>query len=268
MTIIGEKINSSVPPTREAFAAKDTQAVCATALRQIECGAQYLDVNAAMLPDEPGTLLWAVETILSACGDTGLVIDSADPRAMAHALSHGVPKKLILNSVTLEKHRLEGVLPLAVQYGAGVVALPIDQSGMPKSAEKRIENAERLLERLEGAGIPQEKIYIDIVVEAVSANWEAPRQALCAAAALRAKYPALHLLAGVSNISFGLPKRAQLNRAFVCSAVATGVDTLILDNTNAAMRMCLRSALLINGQDEFCEEYIDTYRKVFNANFN
>lgn len=262
MILIGEKLNSSIPSACEAIKARDEKFLLEMAERQQAGGADYLDVNAAMLPDEPESLRWAVQTLLKTT-KAGLVIDSTDPAAMAYALEAGAPEKLILNSVTLEKNRFEGVLQIAKRYHAGVVAMPIDERGMPKDAARRVENAERLLGLLKSAGVDESRVYIDIVVETVSANWEAPRQALEAAAALRSAHPDVHLLAGASNVSYGLPKRAYINAAFVTSAVAMGVDALIMDTASDEMRMRTRAAMLVNGQDEYCMDYIGAYRDIF-----
>lgn len=261
MILIGEKFNSSIPAAREAYASRDTAYFSDLARRQIEGGADYLDLNAAMLPDEPEALRWAVGT-LRGCG-AGLVIDSADPKAMAFALGEEPPEKLLLNSVTLEEERLSGVLPLAQKLGAGVVALPIDERGMPKDAARRAENAEKLIARLAKEGFPEDRVFIDIIAEAASASWEGPRQALEAAARIRAAHPEVHLIAGASNVSFGLPKRAAVNAAFITSAVAMGVDSFILDTASADLALRLRAAMLVNGLDEYGMGYIETYRALF-----
>ncbi|HEX3027517.1 MAG TPA: dihydropteroate synthase [Clostridia bacterium] len=253
-----------MPSAFKAYSEGNADYIKSMAQKQAECGAEYLDINAAMLPDEKEKLLWAAENVLSVCGDAGLVIDSADPAAIRYVMEKikARAKKIIINSVTLEKNRLEGILPLAAENRTGIVALPIENS-MPQSSEERVENARKLIALLTGKGIPVSWIYLDIVVEAVSANWEAPRQALLAAAQLRKEYPELHLVAGLSNVSFGLPKRVYINSAFLSSMIAMGVDSAIMDITNTEMRMQLGSALMVNGQDEYCAGYLETYRDVF-----
>lgn len=262
MIIIGEKLNSSIPATLAAFQAQDEGFVREMAQKQADNGAAFLDINASMLPDEKEKLVWAAENAIAAC-DAGLMLDSPDPAVIEYALAHISGRPLIVNSVTLEQHRLDGMLPLLRSSGAGVVALPIGEDGMPKTADKRVQNAEKLIDILTGAGVKPGDIYIDIIVEAVSADWEAPRRALEAAARLRAGYPEIHLVAGVSNVSFGLPKRAFVNSAFLCSAAAMGLDAAIMDITNPSMRMQLAAAEMVNGRDEYCMEYLTAYRELF-----
>lgn len=261
MIIIGEKLNSSIPAAFAAYRDGDEEYIRTMAGRQAENGAQYLDLNASMLPDEVEKLVWAAKLAMEACG-AGLSLDSPDPHVLAAAAEKLGGRPLLFNSVTLEKERLEGVLPLLKRTDAGVVALPISDDGMPQTAEDRVENGKRLITVLTDAGVAPDSIYLDLIAEAVSADWEAPRRALEACAALRAAFPEVHLLAGVSNVSFGLPKRLSINRAFLSSAVAMGLDAAILDITDPQTRMEMLAACMVNGQDEYCAEYIAAYREL------
>lgn len=259
MIIIGEKLNSSIPSTLKGFQEKDEAFVRSIAEKQ--AGADYLDVNTGMCDDESEMLVWAAKLALEAAPGCALMADSTDPRALRRLFESVALKRAIINSVTLEDDRLSGVLPLVKEYGTGIVGMPIDGDGIPKTAERRVENARRLIAILRGNGSADEDIYIDIVVEAAATGWDAPRAALDAAEALREEFPSIHLLVGLSNVSFGLPKRGIINQTFLACAMAKGVDAAIMDITNPAMKMRLAAANMLLGQDEYCMGYLEAYRE-------
>lgn len=260
MLIIGEKLNSSIPSAQKAFLNLDADWIKETALKQAECGADYLDLNAGVFTDEAEKLLWAVEQIRSVCS-TPLVLDSTNPAAIAAVLERYEFEKLIINSITLESPRFEGMLPLVQKTGAGVIALPMDEKGIPKDTETRVENTRRLVAKLEENGVGQERVYIDLIVETLSVDSGAAVHALEAARQIHTEFPKVHLVGGMSNVSFGLPKRKYVNAAFLAAAVGVGLDTAIMDITNIDAKMALLAARLVCGQDEFCMEYLAGYRE-------
>lgn len=261
MIIIGEKLNSSIPSTLEAMNAKDETFVTGLASRQALCGAHYLDINTGMCENEGETLVWAAGLALAAAPDCGIMADSTNPAALRQLFETVEMKKVIINSVTLEEERMQGVLPLVKQYKTGIVAMPLDGDGIPKTADRRVENAARLIEILRKEGVGDEDIYVDIVVEAAATGWDAPREALLATRRLRESYPDIHLLAGLSNISFGLPKRGIINQTFLACAMMQGMDAPIMDITSSAMKMHLRAAEMLLGEDEYCMNYLTAFRE-------
>lgn len=261
MIIIGEKLNSSIPSTLEAMNAKDENFVADLAARQAAAGAHYLDINTGMCEDEEEMLVWAATLAGKAAPDCGVMADSTNPKALAFLFEHVELKNAIINSVTLEDERMEGVLPLVKQYRTGIVAMPLDGDGIPKTAERRVQNAQKLIEILRGEGVADRDIYVDIVVEAAATGWDAPKEALTATRILHEAYPEIHLLAGLSNISFGLPKRGIINQAFLACAMSQGMDAPIMDIINPAMKLHLRAAEMLLGQDEYCMNYLTAYRE-------
>ncbi len=260
MLIIGEKLNSSIPSAQKAFLNSDADYIKEMAIKQTKCGADYLDVNAGVFTDEAEKLLWAVEQVRGVC-DTPLVLDSTNPAAVSAVLKRYDFKKLIINSITLEPARFEGMLPLVQKSGAGVIALPMDEKGVPKDAEIRVENARKLIEKLKQNDISEERIYIDLIVETLSVDAGAAVHALNAARQIHAEYPNVHLVGGMSNVSFGLPKRKYVNAAFLTAAITAGLDAAIMDITNTDAKMALLAAQLVCGQDDFCMEYLTGYRE-------
>jgi 5-methyltetrahydrofolate--homocysteine methyltransferase len=171
----------------------------------------------------------------------------------------------VINSVTLEDDRFDALLPIITNYNTGIVAMPIDSDGMPTDAQTRVDKASRLVDRLLENGIAHSRIFVDIVVEAAGASWEAPYHAIRATRMLREKYPDIHLLAGLSNVSFGLPGRAVINRTFLCSALSNGLDSAIMDSTNTELVLSAKAADIISGGDEYCMNYITAFRKLNEA---
>lgn len=263
MIVIGEKLNSSIPSVNAAYQAGDTAFIQQTAIRQLDAGADYLDVNAATFLDEEVTKLrWAIDAVLSV-RKANFMVDSPAPAAIDTILSEKGFGDVIINSITLESNRLNGVLPLIAKYRAKIVALPISDAGIPQTAEERFENAAQLIEILTENGAAQTDIFLDALFQAIGAEYESGAVTLETIRKLRAHYPEIHIIGGLSNISFGLPKRTVLNSAFLSAAIACGLDSAIMDITNRDIRLHLAAARVVTGQDEYCIDYLETYRELY-----
>ncbi len=262
MIVVGEKLNSSIPSVFRAFEEKDTEKIRSLASLQLAGGAEYLDVNAAACMDrELDTLLWASREALSL--GAKLMIDSPDGEIVERALSELKFSDVIVNSVTLESDRFNKTMDAVVSYGTKIVALPIDDSGIPQDAESRTALSVELIEKIRERGIADENIFLDVLIQTLGTDHECGRVALDTIRAIRAKYPDIHIIGGLSNVSFGLPKRAVLNGAFLTAAITCGLDAAIMDSANADLRFTMRAALLANGYDEYCMDYLDAYREIY-----
>ena len=261
MIRIGEKLNSSIPRTREAVEKRDAAYVIRLAKKQLSAGADALDVNAAaFMAGEPDALVWLVQTVQQATG-VRLMIDTPNAVAAAAALAADTVGSAILNSVTLEEARFDAMLPLVLQYETGVVALPISPAGMPRTAAERFNNAGELIARLRANGIPDTRIYIDPLVETLSSDHMSASVMLETIRLVRAEYPDVNILCGVSNVSYGLPGRKSLNAAFLTGAILAGANAAIFDVAEPAMREAAAVAEALAGKDEYCMEYIRYYRE-------
>ena len=186
MIIIGEKLNGTLKKTAAAIAERDVAFVQDLALRQVAAGASYIDVNAGTAPErEPGDLVWLVETVQGVT-DTPLCLDSANPLALTAALAC-VKRPPLINSISGETKRIEGVLPLAPGRACGVVALLLDDNGIPKDVEGRLAVGRRLLESTRAAGVPDSQVYVDPLVIAVSTRQDGALIALDTMRALRGR---------------------------------------------------------------------------------
>jgi len=259
MQIIGEKINGTRKRVAQAIAERDTAFIRDLASRQAEAGAAWLDVNAGTHPScEADDLVWLIENIQPVT-DLPLCLDSANPAALAVAIK-AVNETPMINSISGEPARLEGVLPLAAEHGCPVIALAMDEKGIPKTAEERMNVVRRIFAETRRRGVPDQNLYVDPLAMTISTNIESGVIALSTMRAIRAEFPEAHLMCGLSNISFGLPARSYINRAFVTLALEAGLDSAILDPLDRDMRAALLAAELVLGRDRHCLNYTRAYR--------
>ncbi len=259
MLIIGERINSSRGKIAQAIKEENSSIIQEEAQRQVEAGADYIDVNAGIfLSEEAKYLPWLVEVVQEAI-NRPLCIDTSNAEALAAALKV-CRQKALVNSITAEKERYEVFLPLVKEYGCSLVALCIDNSGISPAVEGRLELAGRLITSLLADKIAPQDIYIDPGVQPVGVDFKAGAIVIEAIKQVKSQHPEVHTIIGLSNISFGLPSRQQLNRTFVVMAIQAGVDAAILDPCDEKLMAHIVAAKTLLGQDEFCVNYIKAYR--------
>ncbi len=259
MKIIGEKINGTRKRVKEAVLGRDAAFIQKLAADQAAAGANWIDVNAGTpVEREPDDLVWLVETVQEAT-DKPLCLDSANPAALAAALPH-VRRAPLINSISGEQARLTGVLPLAAQAGGGVIALAMDDKGIPPTAEGRLAIVRRLIGLTREAGIPDEQVYVDPLVMTIGASGDAGRVALATVRAVKAEFPTVHFTSGLSNVSYGLPVRSLINRAFLTLMLEAGLDTAILDPLDRELRRAILAAEAVLGLDRHCLNYTRAFR--------
>ena len=257
IVIIGERIN---PTGRKKLAQSleegSLKQVQAEAIKQVEEGADILDVNVGVSGiDEPKMLREAVLAI-QAVTDIPLCIDSASPEALKAGLDVYKGKALV-NSVNGEKHKLEQILPLVKAHNAAVIGLTMDDNGIPKEAEKRLEIARLIVDKAEQFGIPREDVIIDPLAMAVSAEGQAGLETIKALQLIRDNL-GVNQTIGLSNVSFGLPERTSINAIFLAMAVLSGLTCPICDPTEWEMRRSILVTDLLLGRDDFCMKYLST----------
>ncbi len=259
MKIIGERINDTWTRVKKAISERDVAFIQRLAQRQVEAGVDWLDVSAGTSPQrELDDLIWLVQTVQEVV-DVPLCLDSADPRALAGAIKE-VEQTPLINSITGERTRLDGILPLLRETECPVIALAMDDEGIPSSVEDRLTVIRRVLDELRGVGVADDRIYVDPLVMAIAANTESGITALDTMRAVRAELPEVHLASGLSNVSFGLPVRTLINQAFLTLALAAGLDTAILDPLDRELHKALLAAEVVLGHDRYCLNYTRAYR--------
>jgi 5-methyltetrahydrofolate--homocysteine methyltransferase len=258
--IIGERIN---PTGRKLLAAEmaegDYSRVLSDALAQVEAGATMLDVNAGIpMADEPKILAECIQ-LIQANVDLPLAIDSSIVEALESGLSVYQGKALV-KSVTGEEERLEVVLPLVKKYGAAVVAISNDETGISEDPNVRYDVAKKIVERAEDFGIPREDVVVDPLIMPVGAINLAGRAALDLIRRLREELK-VNTTCGASNISFGLPNRHGMNAAFLAMAVGAGMTSAILNPLHAEEMSGIMGADVMMGTDPECRRWIKKYRE-------
>ncbi|HOJ10226.1 MAG TPA: methyltetrahydrofolate cobalamin methyltransferase [Clostridiales bacterium] len=261
MIIIGEKINSTIKSVRDAIEKHDSLFIQDLAEKQCKAGANYIDVNAGMFYDnEPENLEWLVKTVQEGT-DAPMAFDSPNPAALEKALKVNKNGKPIINSITDEKERYESILPLILEYNTSVIALCMDDSGMPETIEDRFLVAERLIDKLTSKGVNPCDIYIDPMVRPIGTGSHYGITAIETIRIVKSKYPEVHIACGLSNISFGLPGRKVFNQAFLIAAMTAGLDGAILDPLDKKLMTFLYATEALLGQDEFCMNFLTKYRE-------
>ncbi len=259
--IVGELINSSRKAVRPLMEARDAEKIVALAKAQAEVGAAYIDVNCgAFVGTEKEVMEWAVNSIQAELS-VPLCLDSPDPEVLAAGLALAKCGQPMINSLSAEEGRFAAVLPLVQKYQAKVIALCMDDTGLPETAADRLRVADWLIEHLTGAGVPLADIYLDPLVKPVGTADAAGRELLDGIRLIKEKYPQANLICGLSNISYGLPARKVLNRVFMVQTMAMGMEHHILDPLDKTMMGFVYAGQALLGRDPYCGKYLKAYRK-------
>src|SRR5215471_18920473 len=258
--VIGERIN---PTGRKLLAAEmaagDYSRVKSDALAQVAAGAHMLDVNAGIpLADEPAILAKTVQLVQSLT-DVPLSIDSSIVAALEAGLAVYKGKPLV-NSVTGEEERLESVLPLVKKYGAAVVAISNDETGISEDPDVRFEVAKKIVQRAADHGIHYSDIVVDPLVMPIGALNNAGRAAFRLIRRLREELK-VNTTCGASNVSFGLPNRHGLNSAFLSMAIGAGMTSAITNPLHAEEMTAIMGANVAMGHDPNCARWIQKFRE-------
>jgi 5-methyltetrahydrofolate--homocysteine methyltransferase len=258
--LIGERINPTGKPVlKEALRNGDMDYICRLGLEQLENGAHILDVNTGLPGLNETEALCKAVTSLQAVTPVPLEIDTSNYEAMEKALRlyNGKP---LLNSVNGKPESMEKVFPLAKKYGAAVVGLCLDESGIPDTAEGRLVIADKIIQTAAEYGIKAKDIIIDPLALTVSTDSRNSAIDLAVIKALKAK--GIHTVMGVSNISFGLPNREAVNSAFFAMSLAAGLSSAIMNPQSERMMEAYHAYCALSGADEGCKEFIARYSNV------
>jgi cobalamin-dependent methionine synthase I len=258
--IVAERINASRKAIRAALEAMDAAAIQQEARSQDAAGAHYIDVNGGTFPGrEPELLCWLVDTV-QAVTERPLCLDSPDADALAAALPRVKTKPPMINSISLEAARFERVLALALEHRAKLIALCQGEGVPAASAEEKIALGSELVERLTAAGMPLADIYVDPLVFPLGTDSRSAHATLEAVSGLMRRFPGVHTICGLTNVSHGLPARKLLNRTFLVAAMTRGLDAAIIDPTDAQLVSAVYAAEAVFGRDEYCMGLIEAFQ--------
>jgi 5-methyltetrahydrofolate--homocysteine methyltransferase len=258
ITIIGESIN----PTRRkkltaALLSGEMDYIFELAKTQIETGADVLDINVGAPGVDEVTMLPQVALSVAERFDVPICLDSSNRVALAAALK-SVPGKPLVNSVNGEEASLSTLLPIIKEYGAAVIGLTMDDSGIPTDPETRLRIAGKILERAAKFGIPVENVIIDPLVLTVGADQKAGRVTLTTIESVRKEF-GVNVNLGASNVSFGLPDRHTVNQAFLALGAGAGASCVITNPEK--LTPIIRASDLLLGRDAFASRFIKDFRK-------
>ncbi|ATW24857.1 methyltetrahydrofolate cobalamin methyltransferase [Candidatus Formimonas warabiya] len=261
LLIVGELINTSRKAIKEAVEARNASYIQQVAVEEAKAGADYIDINCGTVVfEEETTIEWLVNTVQDVVKDIPLCMDSPNSKALRAGLRQHRNGQPMINSITAEKERFENVLPLVLEYQAKVVALLMDDSGMPETVEQRIKIVDKLIPDLIKSGIPQNDIYLDPLIKPISTGDQAGQEVLKTVQYIKSKYPDVHTICGLSNVSYGLPNRKVLNHVFTVLNLGMGMDSFILNPTDKQLMGLIFAAQALLGLDRHTMKYLKAYR--------
>ncbi|MGZ4887420.1 MAG: dihydropteroate synthase [Candidatus Aminicenantales bacterium] len=260
MIIVGERLNSSRKVVLEALQNNDADYLCGQALAQEQAKAAYIDLNAAaMMEKEIDTLCWAIP-LLQRAVKVPLALDTPNPDAMEAALKTHQGRAL-LNSLPGDSASLEALVPLIRRFRPRVIALCLDKDGPPENADIAVSRARKMADILQSAGLHPDDIFIDPLVRPIGVDHSSGMVFLESVARIKNALPGIKTIAGVSNVSFGLPQRRLINRTLLVLAVAKGLDAAICDPLDGDVQASLAAAEALLGQDPSLKKYLSHIRE-------
>lgn len=260
MLIVAERVNASRKAIRAALEKLDAAVIANEVRTQAAAGAHYIDLNGGTFPGREAELLcWLVDI---AQGETQLplCLDSPDPQALAAALPRIKGERPMINSINLEPERFDKILPLARQYKAKLIALAQGEGVPAATAAEKVDLAARLVEQLVTGGVVLDDIYVDSLVFPVGTDSNSALATVTAMREIMARFPGVHTICGLTNVSHGLPVRKLVNRTFLAGAIANGMDAAIIDPTDPLLMATLLAAEAVFGRDEYCVNFIEAFQ--------
>jgi len=261
MLIIGERINGMFKDVRQAIRDRDASTIQRLAREQVAAGAGALDVNVGPASaDAAGAMKWLVETIRQVT-KAPLAIDTTKRDAMLAGLELAGPGSVI-NSTTGQQEKLDVFLPMAVEHGASIIGLTIDEKGVPRDETGRVEIALKIVAAAAEAGIEPDRVYIDAIILPMNCMQENPGHVFKTVRECKMlSDPAPKTVIGLSNVSQGTTKRELVNRICLVMAIAAGLDAAVADALDTELMDAMITAELLLSKQIYCDDYLVAWRK-------
>ncbi len=260
MIIVGEKLNGAIKSVAKAIEERDEAFIRDLASRQLDNRADYIDICSGIPERDAEVLSWMIELIQSDHPDVRFSIDSPNPDTILTCMEKCKNPGMI-NSVSLEAGKADALFSAAAKkQGWNVIALLLDGTGIPQTVEKRMENFAGIMEKAKEYGIAERRLFIDPLVFTVATTPESFLNFTGTSKRIRDAQPDIHIISGLSNISYGLPYRKAINHAFLVGAMINGMDSAIMDPLNRDMLGGVYATEALLGIDEYCAEYLGAYR--------
>jgi len=255
MIYVGERVNTGFKDIKQAVLDKDPEPLQKWAKLQADAGANYIDVNLGAVSADPKDMCWMIETVQGVV-DTPISIDTNKPAILKEAVK-ACNKPPLINSTTAAEAKMEIFLPIVAEANASIIGLSMDDTGTPKSADKRVENAGMLLAKAMEFGIPVERIFLDPIVMPLKFMQDQATEILEAIRQFQLfSDPPPHVICGLSNLSSGTPHKKIINRTFLTMAINNGLDAVICDVLDLELVNSVRAAELIMNKEIFADSFL------------
>jgi len=255
MIFIGERINTGFKDIKQAVLHKDPKPLQDWARKQTDAGADYLDVNLGAVSSKPADMCWMIETVQDAV-DTPICIDTNKPAILAEAIK-ACKKPPLINSTTAAEDKLEAMMPLAKDHTCSIIGVVMDEAGTPKNADKRVENAGKILAKAMELEIETDRLFLDPIVMPLKYMQEQAKEILEATRQFTLfSDPPPHIVCGLSNISNGTAHPRLINRIFLAMAICCGMDAAICDVTDRALVNAALTAELVMNREIYADSYV------------
>lgn len=255
MIFVGERINTGFKDIKEAVLNKDPKPIQEWARKQTDAGATFIDVNLGAVSARPEDMCWMIEAVQDVV-DTPISIDSNKPNILSAAIKI-CKRKALINSATAADEKLNQILPVAAEHGASVICIVMDETGTPKNADKRVENAGKIIAKAMEIGISIEDIYLDPIAMPLKFMQEQQKEILEATRQFPLfADPPPHIICGLSNVANGTTHKKLINRTFLVMAIAAGMDAAICDVMDTELVHAARTAELIMNKEIYADSYI------------
>ncbi len=263
MIMIGEKINATIKRVKSIVENRDNDGLVQLAKAQSEAGADIIDVNVGTgtgtQADEIDAIQWAVELIQQHV-DKPLCIDSADKAVLEAGLKKIDGRQSMINSVKAEENNMDDIIPLAKEFNSMLVALPMDEKGIPATTAERVDVCRQLINHCKKYGFSVDKLFFDPLVLPISSDITQGAITLDTLAAIKKTFPESKTVMGLSNVSYGLPERKKLNAGFMYMAIYAGLDAVIANPMDDEIQMAIKVAEALTGKDPRCRRYTRALR--------
>ena len=260
MIFIGERINAGFKDVKEAIINKDADVIKEWAKKQTDANATYLDVNLGTASNKPEDLIWMIEAVQEVV-DTPISIDNNKIDMLKEAIPVCKTPPLV-NSVPAIDEKMDAMFPLIVEHKASIICLVMDESGSPKSADQRVENAGKIFAKATEYGIPSDHLFLDPIVMPLKFMQEQAKEIMAATGQFKMfSDPPCHIVCGLSNISNNTTQKSLINRTFAAMLIANGLDALILDIMDKELVNSVLTAELIMNKSIYADSYVEAFRK-------
>ena len=260
MIFIGERINAGFKDVKRSIQEKDGDIIKEWARKQAKAGANYIDVNLGTASNKPEDLCWMIEQVQE---EVDLPISIDNNRSVM--LKEAIPickKPPLVNSTTADEAKLDELLPLVAEYKASIIGLVMDESGSPKSADQRVENAGKIFAKIMDYGMEPEQLFLDPIVMPLKFMQEQAKEILSGAAQFKLfSDPPCHIVCGLSNVSNGTTHKKMINRVFAAMLIANGLDAVICSVMDEELVNTILTAELVMNKSIYADSYIEAFRK-------